>query len=116
MSNEGKPDPDYAGYIQIGQVLVAKEVLRCEPVEVIAGLTNTSVDYLLELAAEELAPLGLTWAPKDTHSCEKELRARPDWDVFLGTPDVFHCSCGETWAYVHSEAEGAWWERTGSDP
>lgn len=58
---------------------------------------------------EDLATLDPPAAPE--HDCDAELRARPDYSVGRGTPEVFDCSCGLRYAYCDSESEGAWWER-----
>lgn len=48
----------------------------------------------------------------DERTCERNLKARPDYSPFRGTPAVFVCECGRRFEYHDDESEGASWFRT----
>lgn len=64
----------------------------------------------LSEAREALAAVPEPTYDVTRHDCEAELKARADYNIFRGTPDIFECSCGARWAYTDDESEGAWWE------
>jgi len=48
----------------------------------------------------------------EVHSCDKELRTDPRFDMFRCEPNMFRCSCGQIWVHVCDEAEGcSYWRR-----
>lgn len=59
-----------------------------------------------------------TGNPEERHTlatCERNLKAMPNYSQFHGIPAVFVCECGRRFEYIDDEAEGAEWRLVEAD-
>lgn len=77
------------------------------------GSVAWAVIALAEATIAHAALLRQQMTPQDEeapHSCERELKARPDYLPGQGSPPVFRCSCGCVYEHQSEESEGVWWQ------
>ncbi len=112
---KGLPPRSILELARLSDEELVERVKRAIDVAVGGALDDDELEFY---ARVPLAALGLPVNEQEEtgHSCDAELKARPDYSVGHGTPDDYRCSCGTRFVYVVEESEGAWWEPVVEEP